>query len=464
MTADTAPLAPITSRSGPAISSTAARLATAPPSRNRIRKRPAPITFSAGRPKISRNTRLPSRCAQSACRNRALNNRCQWPCSHNAWKVLPIASPPVSAPQSSSHSRRADSGRVLAHRYAPHSSANSRGVAQRRVARWRVGMATNMGGIVRLSPRSAWWTLDQPGKMDVEEGNLPEVYLWIPHACQLVVESAGIELFRPKPRDHHVRRHDRLATWVVKGFDAPDQQDSEWQFRATRQFLERLDRPLQFHVLLEFLPLRQVRRRAPEAPVPGHQAIRHEELSLVVARIRQRLQFLVAHATCCEPIVRHRHPEFRQLALPLGRAIPEDRPISHIGGPEEALLVLGKGVDLVFEGLRFRKSRNASELDAGWHLDDAGNPRPDMAFHRTRADRTRRFFGGRSRHFRCAIFSGRTRGHIRRPVACTGGKEQCHEYPLHDLPGHPDTPPAIFEPRLLPSPATDRRAACRVAP
>src|SRR5690606_26836451 len=132
-------------RSGAPITSTANRLARAPPRKNRARNRHGPITRSAGRPKISRNTRLPSRCAQSACRNRALTRRSHCCGSaHDCHRPAP-GTPPASAPHSSNSVRCRASGRDSAQTNAAHSSAASSGVAQRSEAPERMGTDTNMG-------------------------------------------------------------------------------------------------------------------------------------------------------------------------------------------------------------------------------------------------------------------------------------------------------------------------------
>src|SRR5690606_23097929 len=110
-----------------------------------------PITRSAGRPKINRNTRLPSRCAQSACRNRAVNRRSQCSPSAQERRMSSGSWPPLSAPHSSSNARLRPPGRVLVHRKASHSTPTSAGVAQRRGWRWRVGIETNMHGSVAVA-------------------------------------------------------------------------------------------------------------------------------------------------------------------------------------------------------------------------------------------------------------------------------------------------------------------------
>src|SRR5690606_25649101 len=143
-------LAPMIRRSGVPIASTATKLARQPPSRNSSRKRHGPITRSAGRPKISRNTRLPSRWAQSACRNRPVNRRSQCSPSAQERRMSSGSWPPLSAPHSSSSARCWPPGRVLAHRKASHSTATRVGVAQRNCWRWREGMETNMRASVAM--------------------------------------------------------------------------------------------------------------------------------------------------------------------------------------------------------------------------------------------------------------------------------------------------------------------------
>ena len=128
------PLAPMITRPGPGSSSTAARLATAPPSRNSSSTRHEPIAFSAGRPKISRNTRLPSRCAQPACRNRAVNRR------STACRSRRVPGAAVErAPGLEQDLLRRRGPRALYQKNASHSSPNSSGQAQRRLGRWRRG-------------------------------------------------------------------------------------------------------------------------------------------------------------------------------------------------------------------------------------------------------------------------------------------------------------------------------------
>src|SRR5690606_1512279 len=110
----------------------------------RPRKRHGPIARSAGRPKVSRNTRLPSRWAQSACGNSALSRRSQWPPSIHGCQGSAFAGPPASAPHSSISARWLSSEREIAQTKAAHRAAASSGVAQRREVRVRVGTDTNM--------------------------------------------------------------------------------------------------------------------------------------------------------------------------------------------------------------------------------------------------------------------------------------------------------------------------------